>query len=155
MNDETWIGTAPWPMTKSNSTPIVVPNTPIGKMDKTKWSLDGRFIAGGIVSAAGNYRGNAIFEVATGVIRVLSNDAVRPELAFLPGNRSVVYFTYSGSLVMQDIATLQRRVIADKLPYPPDVMASIAASPDGSALFYGASQSEANIWLARRDGTKR
>jgi len=142
-------------MTKSNSTPIVVPNTPIGKMDKTKWSLDGRFIAGGIVSAAGNYRGNAIFEVATGVIRVLSNDAVRPELAFLPGNRSVVYFTYSGSLVMQDIATLQRRVIADKLPYPPDVMASIAASPDGSALFYGASQSEANIWLARRDGTKR
>uniref|UniRef100_UPI00286E2CF3 protein kinase domain-containing protein n=1 Tax=Gemmatimonas sp. TaxID=1962908 RepID=UPI00286E2CF3 len=154
-NNMTWIGTAPWPMTPGNSTPLVVPTTPIGRMDNTRWSPDGRFIAGGIVSPAGNYKGNAVFDVATGTTRVLSDDADGPEMAFLPGSRSVVYFTQAGRLVMQDIETLRRRVILDSLPYPADVMRSIVAAPDGRALYYGAYQTEANIWVVRRSGAER
>jgi hypothetical protein len=52
--------------------------------------------------------------------------------------------------VMQDITTLARRDITGTLPYPPDVSASIVASPDGRTLYYGALQEEANIWMVKR-----
>lgn len=51
---------------------------------------------------------------------------------------------------MQDLMTLERREIAGRLPYPPDQLAGIVASPDGETRYYGAQQSEANIWLVRR-----
>ena len=52
----------------------------------------------------------------------------------------------------QDVTTLARRRIAVALPYPPDYFGSIAASPDGRTLYYGARQAEANIWLVKRAG---
>jgi hypothetical protein len=53
-------------------------------------------------------------------------------------------------LVSQDIETLERREIAVLLPQPPDLWGSIAGSPDGRTLYYGAQQIEANIWLVRQ-----
>ena len=51
---------------------------------------------------------------------------------------------------MQDVETLDRRAIAGTPPYPPDLLTSIAASPDGRTLYYGARQIEANIWMVKR-----
>ena len=54
-------------------------------------------------------------------------------------------------------AVFLRRVHLDvigTLPYPPDILGSIAASPDGRTLYYGAQQSQANIWLVKRPATE-
>jgi hypothetical protein len=48
--------------------------------------------------------------------------------------------------MIQDVASLKRHAIDVKLPFPPDSYRSIAASPDGRTLYYGAQQIEANIW---------
>lgn len=41
----------------------------------------------------------------------------------------MVYFTRTGMLVMQDIASLARREIAVTLPYPSDQLGSLTATP--------------------------
>jgi hypothetical protein len=61
-----------------------------------------------------------------------------------------VYFTSKARLVLQDVVSLQRREITGSLPYPPDILGSIVASPDGKTLYYGARHIEANIWLVKR-----
>ena len=73
---------------------------------------------------------------------------------WLPGNREVIYFTNRGTLVIQDVESLQRRNVIGTLPYPPDILGSIAASPDGRTLYYGAQQSQANIWLVTRSAVE-
>jgi hypothetical protein len=72
------------------------------------------------------------------------------DVAWMPDNRRVAYFTNRGALVIQDIVSRERHQIAARLPNPPDLLGSIAASPDGRTLYYGATQSQANIWLLRR-----
>jgi len=61
----------------------------------------------------------------------------------MPGYTRVVYFTTGGKLMIQYIGSLKRHEIAVKLPFPPDGERSIAASPDGRTLNYGARQVEA------------
>ena len=95
-------------------------------------------------------KGLGIYEIATGRARLLNADARGYELAWLPGERQVVYFNERGTLAMQDIVTLERREIAGTLPYPPDPFGGIVASPDGRALYYGALRAESNIWLVTR-----
>jgi hypothetical protein len=57
---------------------------------------------------------------------------------------------------MQGIGTLERRRVAGTLSYPPDILRPIAVAPDGRTLYYGATQSQANIWLIRQsDAGKR
>ena len=73
----------------------------------------------------------------------------------MPDNRHVVYFTTRGALVMQDVETLERREVLRTLPWPPDQLGSLAASPDGRTLYYGAHQMEANIWLVKRPVASR
>jgi len=88
--------------------------------------------------------------VATGRARQLNNDSRGYDVAWMPGYREMVYFTTRGELVMQDVESLERRKITGTLPFPPDQLLSIAASPDGRTLYYGAHQIEANIWLVNR-----
>ena len=42
------------------------------------------------------------------------------------------------------------RDITGELPYPPDPLAGVIASPDGRTLYYGARQTQANIWIVKR-----
>jgi hypothetical protein len=63
----------------------------------------------------------------------------------------VVYFTRSGSLVMQDVTTLERVDVMKALPYPPDLLRSLGIAPDGKTIYYGAQQVEANVWMVRRE----
>ena len=110
----------------------------------------GQIASGYIVNPAGEATGFAVHDLSTGGTRRLNDDSRGFDVAWLPGSRNVVYFTDRGALVMQDVQSLERREITGSLPYPPDLLASIAASPDGKTLYYGARQVEANIWLVRR-----
>ena len=92
---------------------------------------------------------------ATGRAFRLNDDSFSYNVAWLPGDREPVYFTRKGTLVMQNVETLQRREISGALPYPPDLNASITVSPDGRTLYYGATQAESNIWMVRRTEEKR
>jgi eukaryotic-like serine/threonine-protein kinase len=144
------VGSAPWPLTLESATPLTGLDVAGGRMYTAQWSGDGRWLTGGVQPPSGAVRGNAVFELATGHARTLSDDGIGDVIAWLPGFRRVVYFTRSGALVVQDIESLQRRVLSTALPYPPDQMGSIVAAPDGRTLYYGARQVESNIWMLRR-----
>jgi serine/threonine-protein kinase len=144
------IGTAPWPLTERTITPLQGMQVDGGTLSAARWSGDGRWLTGGITTAAGDVGGNGIYDVATRRTRRLSVDADGNEAAWLPGYTRLLYFTATGALVSQSAMTLERRVVAARLPYPPDLVRSIVASPDGRTLYYGARQVEANIWLVRR-----
>jgi hypothetical protein len=149
------LGSAPWPLTLETATPLTGFDVAGGRMYATQWSGDGRWLTGGVQPPAGATRGNAIYELATGNVRTLSDDAVGDLIAWLPGFQQLVYFTGSGALVVQDIESLQRRILSPALPYPPDQLLNIVAAPDGRTLYYGARQVESNIWMVRRAADER
>jgi eukaryotic-like serine/threonine-protein kinase len=143
------LGAAPWPLTPETSTRLTGFDLPGGRMYATQWSPDARWLTGGVQPPSGVNRGNAIYELATGRARPLSDDGISDLVGWLPGSRRVVYFTRSGALVTQDVVTLERRVVSSALPYPPDQFGHIVAAPDGRTLFYGARRVESNIWMVR------
>ena len=100
--------------------------------------------------APGELRGNALYDIAVGTVRQLSDDAASGDMAWMPGATRVIYFAKSGKLVIQNIATLARHDIPVTLPLPPDDVWSIAAAPDGRTFYYGAQLMEANIWKVER-----
>jgi eukaryotic-like serine/threonine-protein kinase len=142
------IGAAPWPLTEKTGKALTL-EVEGGAMLPTFWSRDGRWLSGYVVSTSGEPTGFGLHDLTAGTTRQLNTDSRTYDLAWLPGGR-VVYFTTKGRLVMQDVVTLQRRETSGSLPYPPDILGSIVASPDGRTLYYGARQIEANIWLVKR-----
>jgi WD40 repeat protein len=145
INGEVLVASAPWPAT-SPATTIKAQPVGGGILMPTHWSRDGRWLAGPMFPASGVQRGNGLYDIAAGKVRQLSDDAASEAMAWMPGNTRVVYFTTSGKLMLQDIATLARQEITVTLTQPPDDQWSIAATPDGRTLYYGAKQVEANIW---------
>jgi eukaryotic-like serine/threonine-protein kinase len=144
------IGTPPWPVTPQTATRLTGLDVAGGQIVPSQWSPDGRWLTGAVLPPSGGFRGSAIYEMATGRARALSSDGISLVLGWLPGYRRVVYFTESGALVVQDIDSLERRVLSAALPYPPDRYGSLVAAPDGRTLYYGARQVESNIWMVRR-----
>jgi Tol biopolymer transport system component len=151
---EVVFGSAPWPITRAG-TMIKAQSVGGGMLLPTYWSRDGRWLAGPVFPTSGVRRGHALYDVAAGTVRELSDDAVSEAVAWLPGNTRVIYFTAGGKLVLQDIATLERREIEVTLPLPPDDEWNIVAAPDGRTLYYGAQQSEANIWKVEQPKTPK
>jgi Tol biopolymer transport system component len=145
-----WIGTAPWPMTAQSAKSLDSLDFQDGTLAPDYWSRDGRWLSGYVTPQGGEPKGHGLFEVATGRLLRLNEDSRGYDLAWLPGYRHVVYFTNQGTLVMQDIESLERKTVSAALPYPPDLLAAIVAAPDGRTLYYGAQQVEANIWLVKR-----
>jgi hypothetical protein len=146
----TRVGSAPWPLTLKSATALTGFDVAEGRMYASQWSGNGRWITGGVQPPSGAIRGNAIYEMATARARALSHDGIGDLVAWLPGFQRVAYFTSSGALVVQDIESLDRRVLSPALPYPPDQTGSIVGALDGRTLFYGARQVESNIWMVRR-----
>jgi serine/threonine-protein kinase len=143
------IGTAPWPMTRASTTPLQL-DLAGGSMVPTYWSRDGRWLSGYVQSPGGESIGFGLYEIAADSARRLNNDSRGFDLTWLPGARQVMYFTSRDELVMQDVSTFTRRKITGTLPYPPDLLWSLVAAPDGRTLYYGARHIEANIWLVKR-----
>lgn len=97
------------------------------------------------MTPSGAYAGNALYNLAAGTVTQL-NAVGGGELAWMPDQTRVLYFTPDGALIIQNIVTLQSRRVDVTLPLPPDETPTIVASPDGRTLYYGARQAEANIW---------
>jgi Tol biopolymer transport system component len=144
------IGSGPWPITRQSATVIKAQRVGGGTLFPRYWSRDGRWLAGPVVMPSGELRGNALYDIAVGTVRQLSDDAVSGDMAWMPGAARVIYFAKSGKLVIQNIVTLARQDIPVTLPLPPDDVWSIAAAPDGRTLYYGAQLMEANIWKVER-----
>jgi WD40 repeat protein len=144
-----FVGTAPWPMTSKTATSLRA-EVEGGALDPSYWSRDGRWLSGYVVNSAGEAEGQGIFDVAAGRARRLNRDSRSYDVAWLPGYRRVAYFTNRGTLVIQDIMSLERHDATGTLPYPPDLLGSLVAAPDGRTLYYGARQLEANLWLVKR-----
>jgi Tol biopolymer transport system component len=144
------IGAPPWPMTRKTATLTKAQPVGDGVMAPTYWSRDGRRLTGGIFLPSGTQRGNAFYDLVSGKVTQLSDDAGGYAMAWMPGDTRVLYFTTSGTLVIQDIASLKRHEVPVKLPLPPDGDFSLTASPDGRTLYYGAQQLSANIWKVER-----
>jgi Tol biopolymer transport system component len=147
------VGTAPWPLTRKTATVVKVPSVGGGQFSVSHWSRDGRWWAGVITLPSGAAAGNALYDVAAGTVRQLSADAGGAAIAWMPGDTRVLYFTSSGKLMIQDIASLKRHEVDVKLPFPADSYHSLTASPDGRTLYYGAEQVEANIWKVEQPRT--
>jgi serine/threonine-protein kinase len=149
-----YTGEAPWPLTDKTAKPLkgLELEGEAGTLNPTYWARagGGRWLSGELVTPAGEPEGFGVFDLQTGRARRLNKDSRSYTIAWLPDGRRVVYFTNRGKLVVQDIETLERREVAGTLPYPPDILASIVASPDGRTLYYGARQTEANLWLVKR-----
>jgi serine/threonine-protein kinase len=149
------IGSAPWPLTDQTAKPITGLEVEGGTMTPTYWSRDGRHLSGYVVTNTGEAIGMAVYDFTTGRARQLNRDSRTYDVGWLPDGRHVVYFTDRGQLVMQDVETLERRPVAGTLSYPPDILRAIAVAPDGRTLYYGATQSQANIWLIRQSDAGR
>ena len=144
------IGSAPWPVTRASAKVTLDIRVPGGKVIPTWWTHGGRWISGYVNDTTANVgSGFAVLDVATMKARQLNSDSRGRDVAWLPDERHVVYFTNQGTLVMQDVVTLERRRVEGVLAYPPDPLGYIFASPDGRTLYYGARQTEANIWMVR------
>jgi Tol biopolymer transport system component len=144
------IGSPPWPMTRKTATGTKAPPVGGGLMTPTYWSRDGQRLVGVIFLPSGTLRGSAVYDLASGTVTQLSDDAGAYAIAWMPDDRRILYFTTAGKLMIQDLISLKRHEVAVKLPLPPDVDLSLAASPDGRTLYYGAQQLSANIWKVER-----
>ena len=144
------MGTAPWPITAASARPLPGLTLPEAQLLPTYWTRGGRWISGYLTDPAGEIVGHGVMDAATMRSHRLNDDSRGYDLAWLPGDRQVVYFTTRGALVLQDVVTLERRTVAGTLPHPPEPLAELVASPDGRTLYYGARQSEANVWMVRR-----
>jgi serine/threonine protein kinase len=144
-----FIGEAPWPITQKSATSLRA-DVEGGVLNPSYWSRDGRWLSGYVVSATGEADGQGVYDVVAGRAWRLNRDSRSYDVAWLPDHRRVLYFTNRGTLVMQDVVSLERREITGRLPYPPDLLGSVTAARDGRTLYYGARQSEANLWLVKR-----
>jgi hypothetical protein len=149
------IGSAPFPLTVKTAKTLDGLQVPGGDLTPTYWSRSGRWLSGYIQTPTGDNGGFGVFDFTTGRSHKLNEDTQAYDLAWLPGDRRVVYFTERGKLVIQDVVTLERHEIGGDLPLPPDPFGGVVASPDGRTLFYGARQLESNIWMVRRPVAKR
>ena len=144
------LGQAPWPVNVASST-SVGPKTLNGRSIKLlSWSPDGRWLTGYLDLPSGEARGRVVVEVATGAARQLNDDSNGYAISWLPDSRHVVYFTQSGTLVMQDVVSLARDTIRGTWADPPELLNGLAIAPDGRTIYYAARQADANIWLVRR-----
>jgi hypothetical protein len=146
---------APWPFTAKTATPISGLTVQGGELTPTLWTRSGRYLSGYVVDNAGEIRGLGVYDIAAKRTTRLSDDARGYEMAWLPGEQEVVYFTQRGTLAMQNVTTLERRELAGSLPYPPDPFGGIVASPDGRTLYYGAERTESNVWMVRHAAPAR
>jgi Tol biopolymer transport system component len=152
-NTEILVGPSSGPLSRKTGTVIKSPALGGGTLYLFGWSPDSRWWNGAIGLPSGQVRGNGIYEVATGVVRQLNDDAGSYIAGWMPESKRLVYLTTSGKLMIQDIDTLKRHEIDVAHMPPPDRYLEIAIAPDGRTIYYGAQQVEANIWKVEQPKT--
>jgi Tol biopolymer transport system component len=144
------------PLGGGSPTPLRGTQTDGKYFTPTAWSPDGARLAGPVVSESGRSSGIAIYELAGQKTRVVSADEAFG-VKWLADSRRVVYFTKNGlELVVLDTVSRNRSVVDVRLPGPASTNEMFAISRDNRTIYYGASRSEADIWIVERsDRMKR
>ena len=117
----------------------------------TSWSRDGSRLTGYLVTESGRPAGVGVYDLAAGKTSEVSTDKTYA-VKWLNDGRRVVYFTGDGNeLVVVDTASGRRTPVDVKLPGA-SVDDLFAISPDNRTIYYGATRSEADVWLVERGG---
>jgi serine/threonine protein kinase len=117
----------------------------------TAWSPDGARLAGPLVTESGRSAGIGIYNLAAQTTTAVSADEAFG-VKWLADNRRIMYFTNNGrQLVVLDTSTQRRSVVDVRLPGPAASNDVFAISPDNRTIYYGASRSEADIWIVERN----
>jgi len=140
------IGPSGTPLTLKSGIVTKAPSVGAGFFVPSAWPRPGHWLSGYILTPSGGYAGTALYDVASGTVKKLSDDGVGEHMGWMPDHTRVIYFTAAGKLVIQNITTLERHEIDVQLPLPPDADFNVFAAPDGRTIYYGAQQTEANIW---------
>jgi eukaryotic-like serine/threonine-protein kinase len=143
----------PYPITPATAKPAEL-HVSGGELVPTYWSRGGRWLSGYVLNDAGEAVGFGVLDPVTGKAHQLNDDSRGYDLAWMPDGRTVAYFTNEGTLVLQDVVTLERRAVTGTLPHPPELTGGVIASPDGRTLYYTARQTQSNIWLVTRSARK-
>jgi TolB protein len=150
MSDSARLGMFSAPL-DSEATPTQLPGTTTGgrHFSLTGWSPDGARLAGYLMSDSGRPSGVAVYDLAAQTTTMTSPDETFA-VKWLADNRRVMYFTKNGrELVVLDTVTRTRTVVDVRLPGP-SAIEMFAISPDNRTIYYGATRSEADIWIVER-----
>ena len=138
------------PLTSGVSTPSRLEGSDAGGKSFTamSWSPDGARLTGPLVAKSGQPAGVGVYELSARKTIEISADATYAAQWFADSRR-VIYFTTGGQLVVVYTATRARTVVEVRLPGLPttDVF---ALSPDNKTIYYGATRTEADIWIVER-----
>ncbi len=150
MSDSAKLGVFSAPL-DSEATPTRLPGTTTGgrHFSLTGWSPDGTRLAGYLSSDSGRPSGVAVYDLAAQTTTMISSDDTFA-VKWLADNRRVMYFTKNGrELVVINTVTRTRTVVDVRLPAPSTIDV-FAISPDNRTIYYGATRSEADIWIVER-----
>lgn len=144
----------PWPATAERVETVAIVSTEAGELSPLltypwSWSPDGRWLVGSVVDGARKPAGIAIYDVNSREARLLTDDCSSSRIGWLPDSRRIIYFSLLGELVVYDLDRSERRTIQVDLPHQL-ATGSFAIAPDGTAVYFGVSRNESNIWLVER-----
>ena len=138
------------PLTSNVSSPSHLQGIAVGgkTLTATSWSPDGTRLAGQLVAKSGQPAGVGVYDFAARKTTEVSSDATYA-VQWLADSRRVLYFTTGGQLVVVDTVTRARSVAEVRLPGAP-ATDMFAISPDNRTIYYGATRTEADIWIVER-----
>jgi Tol biopolymer transport system component len=152
VRDHGWVvARGPWPATEDALTTIPKISMPTGELSPRfgsawSWSPDGRMLAGGVSDGEFGDTGIAVYEAASGKMRLVTTGPIASNARWLPDSRRLVYFAGNDALAIIDVETNERRSIPVELPYPL-ADESFALAPDGTAIYFGAERIESSVWI--------
>jgi len=117
-----------------------------GHVTPMVWSPDGRRVAGPIVSSGGRQIGVAVYDLAARKTTKISDDDSNYAVGWLPDSRRLITLNGDTEIVLLDADTGRRRVLTMPKPFRIRDDALVVA-PDGKAIYVGALQAEADVWM--------
>jgi Tol biopolymer transport system component len=143
------LASPPWPVEVDALEHFAELHFPAGTLAVSSWSPDGRKLVGALTrEVEGGNSGIGVFDLTTGEGRQLGADEMGGKIAWLQDSQRILYLS-KGELVVMDVDSGERREIPVDLPVPP-ALDMLTASPDGTAIYFGAERVESNIWTVER-----
>jgi hypothetical protein len=102
-----------------------------------------------MMSLSGRPAGVAVYDLTAGATISVSDDETYV-VRWLSDSKRAVFFSNGGTkLTLIDTETKKRSTVDVRLPGPASIEV-FAVAPDDRMIYYGASRSEADIWLVER-----
>jgi Tol biopolymer transport system component len=128
--------------TDQSPTPVIAPRELTARFEVWSWSADGRYLAGELRKSDATPYGLAIYSLESGKLERLTDLGLRP--AWLSDSRRLVYQN-GERIYLIDTRVGKPRELLSIAPYRADI---ITVSRDDRLIYFDATVSEADIWLA-------